>query len=263
VAAWVQDFHQPFTSSSHLEGIHAGIVWRLLIIQADSEERLLIERDLRQAGHSVTIASQGRQGIDLAQRLRPDLILLDLSLPDLSGTEVCRALKRHDRTTGIGIVILSDKDTEVDRVIGFELGADDYLVKPISRRELLLRIEAILRRTRPVPEERFIEEFGRLRIDREAHRVWVDEHEATLTALEFKLLLALYGRRGRTRSRAALLREVWQTEPDSPTRTVDQHVKRLRERLGPAGAYIETVRREGYRFVATPDGSDAPGSPDS
>jgi two-component system, OmpR family, phosphate regulon response regulator PhoB len=232
-------------------------VRRLLVIQADTEERQLIERDLRQAGHSVTLAPGGQQGIELARRLRPDLILLDLCLPDMSGTEVCKALKRHDRTLHISLVIISDKDTEVDRVIGFELGADDYLVKPISRRELLLRIEAILRRTRPMSEEREIEEFGRLKIDREAHRVWIDEQEATLTALEFKLLLALYGRKGRTRSRAALLREVWQQEPESPTRTVDQHVKRLRERLGPAGTYIETVRREGYRFVSTPDGSDA------
>jgi two-component system, OmpR family, phosphate regulon response regulator PhoB len=235
-------------------------VRRLLVIQADTEHRRLIEHDLRQAGYSVTAVPEGRQAIELARRLRPDLILRDLSLPDLSGTEVCKALKRHDRTMNIGLVIISDQDTEVDRVIGFELGADDYLVRPVSRRELLLRIDAILRRTRPVPQEKPVEEFGRLRIDREAHRVWIDACEATLTALEFKLLLALYGRRGRTRSRSALLHEVWQTETDSPTRAVDQHVKRLRERLGPAGAYIETVRREGYRFAATPEGSDGSGS---
>ncbi len=234
-------------------------VRRLLLIQADNEERQLLELDLRQAGHAVMMAAKGVEGVELAQRHRPDLVLLDAAVPGTSSAEVCRALKRSDRTQDIGVVIVSNQDTEMDRVIGFELGADDYVAKPVSRREIVLRIEAILRRTRPVAEPTPPDQFGLLRINREAHRVWIDAHEVSLTTLEFKLLLALYDGRGRTRSRAALLREVWQTERESPTRTVDQHIKRLRERLGPASAYIVTVRREGYRFIANPGRGHMPG----
>jgi two-component system phosphate regulon response regulator PhoB len=154
--------------------------------------------------------------------------------------------------------MLTAKGEEVDRIVGFELGADDYVVKPFSVRELLLRIDAIVRRGKAPPEvaEKALE-FGNLRIDREAHRVWVDGTEVELTALEFKLLVVLLERKNRVQSRSSLLSNVWGIEADVTTRTVDTHVKRLREKLGSAGMYVETVRGVGYRFAESPDGAGA------
>jgi two-component system phosphate regulon response regulator PhoB len=149
--------------------------------------------------------------------------------------------------------MLTAKGEEVDRVVGFELGADDYVTKPFSVRELLLRIQAILKRTRGERELAPELEFGKLRIDREAHRVWVDGGEVELTAMEFKLLVTLYERKNRVQTRSALLDEVWGIEAEIETRTVDTHVKRLREKLGGAGDYIQTVRGVGYRFADSPD----------
>jgi two-component system phosphate regulon response regulator PhoB len=152
--------------------------------------------------------------------------------------------------------MLTARGEEVDRVVGFELGADDYVVKPFSVRELLLRIEAVLRRaSTPASEDVSPIEFGRLRVDRGAHRVWVDGEEVVLTALEMRLLVTLYDRRNRVQSRATLLDDVWGIQADITTRTVDTHVKRLREKLGAAGDYIETVRGVGYRFTEKPGGT--------
>jgi two-component system phosphate regulon response regulator PhoB len=181
--------------------------------------------------------------------------LLDLMLPDIAGTEVCRQLKEAQDTRGIAVVMLTARGEEIDRVVGFELGADDYVVKPFSIRELLLRIQAVLRRGKreETPDHERMVEFGRLKIDRAAHRVWVDTGEIDLTALEFKLLITLYERRNRVQTRSSLLDDVWGIQAEITTRTVDTHVKRLREKLEEARDYIETVRGVGYRFVATPD----------
>jgi two-component system phosphate regulon response regulator PhoB len=148
--------------------------------------------------------------------------------------------------------MLTAKGEEIDRVIGFELGADDYVVKPFSVRELLLRVNAVLRRSAS-DGEGATTQFGMLRVDRGAHRVWVDSDEIELTALEFKLLLTLHDRRNRVQTRDALLSDVWRIDADVTTRTVDTHVKRLREKLGPAGVYVQTVRGVGYRFAERPD----------
>jgi two-component system phosphate regulon response regulator PhoB len=193
---------------------------------------------------------------------RPDLVLLDLMLPDVSGVEICRRLKSNLATKDVPIVMVTAKGDEVDRVVGFELGADDYVVKPYSLRELLLRVEAVLRRTTPTPAGggRGVLVFGKLRVDRDAHRVWVDGEEVTLTALELRLLSTLLERRGRVQSRPALLDDVWGMSGEVTTRTVDTHVKRLREKLGNAGPYIETVRGVGYRFTPAPDHSAATGA---
>jgi two-component system phosphate regulon response regulator PhoB len=145
------------------------------------------------------------------------------------------------------------KGEEIDRVVGFEVGADDYIVKPFSIRELILRIRALLRRVNRVDGEPSLIRFGRLKIDRDAHRAWVDDGEIGLTALEFRLLHALMSRKGRVQTRDALLSDVWGIEADVTTRTVDTHVKRLREKLGDAGEYIETLRGVGYRFKDQPD----------
>lgn len=228
---------------------------KLLVIEDEPDVRNVIEYNLALAGHDVVIAGDGRQGLRLAREVKPDLVLLDLMLPDLSGTEVCRAIKDDHELRGIPVLVVSALGEEIDRVVGFELGADDYVTKPFSVRELVLRVRAILRR-RVVPDSNGgAIEFGRLRIDRDAHRVWVAGAEVNLTALEFKLLLTMYERRDRVQSRSALLDQVWGIESRISTRTVDAHVKRLREKLGGARDYIETVRGIGYRFAGVPPAS--------
>ena len=225
---------------------------KLLVIEDEPDVRNVMEYNLALAGHEVIIAADGRQGLRLARELKPDLVLLDLMLPDLSGTEVCRALKDDQELRGTPVLVVSALGEEIDRVVGFEIGADDYVTKPFSVRELVLRVRAILRRrTNPDASGGTIE-FGRLRIDREAHRVWVGPEEVSLTALEFKLLVTMYERRDRVQSRGSLLDQVWGIESRISTRTVDAHVKRLREKLGAARDYIETVRGIGYRFAGVP-----------
>jgi two-component system phosphate regulon response regulator PhoB len=225
---------------------------RLLVIEDERDLQKVLEFNLRQAGHEVLVAARGREGLQLAREHQPDLVLLDLMLPDLAGTEVCKALKQDPQTREIAVLMLTAKGEEVDRIVGFELGADDYVVKPFSVRELLLRIEAILRRGKGEVTTEQPTEFGCLRIDRGAHRVWVNQSEIELTALEFKLLLNLFERKNRVQSRASLLDDVWGIAADITTRTVDTHVKRLRQKLGAAGDYIETVRGVGYRFADNP-----------
>ena len=225
---------------------------RILIVEDERDLQTVLEYNFRRAGHDVLQALRGEEGLRLARQHRPDLICLDIMLPDVPGTDICRQLKSDPATKAIPVMMLTAKGEEVDRVVGFELGADDYVVKPFSVRELLLRIQAVLRRSAGETEAHPLVEFGRLRVDRDAHRVWVDSAEVHLTALEFKLLLTLHERRDRVQSRDVLLDVVWDVQADVTTRTVDTHVKRLREKLGPAGAYIETVRGVGYRFAAAP-----------
>jgi two-component system phosphate regulon response regulator PhoB len=225
---------------------------RILVIEDEPDIRQVLDYNLRLAGHDVVSAPRGQDGLRLVREQRPDLVLLDLMLPDLPGTEVCRAIKDDTATRSIPVMMLTAKGEEIDRVVGFELGADDYLTKPFSVRELALRIRAILRRNDGKPPESAIVDFGRLRIDREAHRIWVEAIEIELTALEFKLLVTLYDRRNRVQSRGALLDHVWGMDTKISTRTVDAHVKRLREKIGSARDYIETVRGVGYRFAESP-----------
>jgi two-component system, OmpR family, phosphate regulon response regulator PhoB len=174
-------------------------------------------------------------------------------LPGMTGTEVCNALKRDSTTAHIPVVMITARGEEVDRVVGFEIGAEDYIVKPFSVREVLLRVQALLRRSTARVEPEAVIEFGRLKVDKDAHRAWVDAKEIELTALEFKLLVTFYERRNRVQTRATLLDDVWGITADITTRTVDTHVKRLREKLGPVGDSIETVRGVGYRFAHAPD----------
>lgn len=230
----------------------------ILVIEDEPDLREVLGFNLKQAGHFVLSTALGEEGLALASSDRPDLILLDLMLPDLPGTEVCKRLKSDPSTKQIPVVMLTARGEELDRVVGFEIGAEDYIVKPFSVRELLLRLQAILRRSRPAEAEskRYVE-FGLLRMDREAHRVWVGDCEIELTALEFRLLLTLYERRSRVQSRGALLDDVWGIQADITTRTVDTHVKRLREKLAEARNYIETVRGVGYRFCGSPEEATA------
>jgi two-component system phosphate regulon response regulator PhoB len=226
---------------------------KILVIEDEADIQHILEFNLQQGGHKVTLAGRADEGLRLAREKKPDLVLLDLMLPDMSGTEVCRQIKSDPQLKGTQVIILTAKGEEIDRVVGFELGADDYVVKPFSVRELLLRIQAILRRGTNEPEPSDQVEFGKLKIDRGAHRVWSEGQELELTALEFKLLVTLFERKNRVQSRSTLLNDVWGIEADITTRTVDTHVKRLREKLGTSGDYIETVRGVGYRFAESPD----------
>lgn len=228
----------------------------IVVIEDEADLRTLLQFNLEQAGHVVSATGYGQEGLRLAQEQHPDLVLLDLMLPDVAGTQVCRALKSQTKTRTIPVMMVTACGDEIDRVVGFEIGADDYLVKPFSIRELLLRISAILRRQQVMPIPASLEsvvEFGRLRIDRGGYRAWVDDAEITLTALEFRLLVALYERKDRVQTRSSLLNQVWGIEANMTTRTVDTHVKRLREKLEGARDYVETVRGVGYRFVGSPD----------
>jgi two-component system phosphate regulon response regulator PhoB len=227
---------------------------RILIVEDEADIRDVLSFNLKQAGHQVLAAARGQEAIKLFAE-KPALVILDVMLPDMSGVEVCRQLRQTSKSTPI--LMLTARGEEIDRVVGFEVGADDYVVKPFSMRELLLRVSALLRRSGSMPAATpAVIEIGSLRIDREAHRVWVGEQEVELTALEFRLLLTFYERRDRVQSRATLLDDVWGVSPDLATRTVDTHVKRLREKLGPgAGDLIETVRGVGYRFTMSPSTS--------
>lgn len=227
----------------------------VLIIEDEPDLREMLEFNFQQAGFETRSTEFGAQAIDLArQHPRPGVILLDLMLPDMSGKDVCRQLRADEETRDIGIIMVTAKAEEIDRVVGFEVGADDYVVKPFSVRELILRVRSLLRRRNPVagpaspPSERLT--IGPLRVDRAAHRVWVDDAEVMLTALEFRLVNTLLERRGHVQTRERLLEDVWGMDGSITTRTVDTHVKRLREKLGAAAPLVETVRGVGYRFRA-------------
>ncbi len=226
---------------------------RILVIEDEKDIQEVLDYNLRQAGHKTYLAESGQAGLRIAREKHPDVVLLDLMLPDLAGTEVCRTLKQDAQTKDAQIIMLTAKGEEIDRVVGFELGADDYVTKPFSVRELLLRIQAVLRRVTGELETPTVVTFGELKIDRDAHRVWVAGQEVELTALELKLLLTLLDRKNRVQSRADLLSDVWGIDAEVETRTVDTHVKRLREKLGVCADYIETVRGSGYRFLESAD----------
>jgi two-component system phosphate regulon response regulator PhoB len=227
----------------------------VLIVDDEPDIVATVAFNLEREGFRTVSAGRGADALILARsEPRPDLVVLDLMLPDVSGIEVCRRLKQEERTRRIPVLMLTAKADAVDRVVGFELGADDYVVKPFSVRELVLRIKAILRRGEPAESSAGPLRHGRLVLDIEAHRVWVDDTEVHLTALEFRLLGTLVQRRGRVQTREALLDEVWDMSGDITTRTVDTHVRRLRKKLGAASDYIETLRGVGYRFAEPTSG---------
>jgi two-component system phosphate regulon response regulator PhoB len=224
---------------------------RVVLVEDEPDLREILQYNLTQAGHRVQSATTAEAGLRLVRETMPDIVLLDLMLPDRPGTSVCTALRREPRTQGIPIIIVTAKGEEVDRIVGLELGADDYLVKPFSVRELVLRMNAVLRRGE-AKEPSYVE-VAELRIDRDAHRVEVGGSEIPMTPLEFKLLHTLVSRRERVQTRSTLLGDVWELDPGVSSRTVDTHVKRLRDKLGTAGRFIQTVRGVGYRFSERAD----------
>jgi two-component system phosphate regulon response regulator PhoB len=222
---------------------------RVLIVDDEADIVALVTFHLARAGYRVSTASNGRDALAAARQERPALIVLDLMLPGVSGYEVLEQLRASEVTRDIAVLMLTARREEPDRIRGLSLGADDYLTKPFSPQELVLRVGAILRRVNAPPmASADVVAAGPLQIHRAEHRVTVDGREVELTPTEYKLLLLLAERRGRVQDRAQLLERVWEAAPDIQTRTVDMHVQRLRAKLGPAGELIETVRGFGYRM---------------
>ena len=221
------------------------------ILVADDEPDVLhlVAINLKNAGFNVIKAGDGLSALTKARETHPALIVLDLMLPEMSGLEVCRVLKKEPMTAQIPIIMLTAKSEEVDRIVGLELGADDYLTKPFSPRELVLRVKSVLRRASGAAEAGDHLALGEIRIDRARYEVTVAGRAVDFTATEFKLLTVLIERRGRVQSRDTLLNDVWGYESAIDTRTVDTHVRRLREKLGKAADCIETVRGFGYRIA--------------
>lgn len=221
---------------------------RILIVEDDEDILNLLDWHLKAADFLVLTANNGRDGLTVAGAEHPDLIILDLMLPGMDGLAVCKALRKRDDTAGIPIVMLTARGEEADRIVGLELGADDYVIKPFSPRELILRIQAVLRRSRASDTPPSVIVIGELSIDPEGHRVWVEGRELALTATEFKLLLVLAENRGRVLNRDTLLDRVWGYQFDGYARTVDTHIRRLRQKLGSCADLVETIRGVGYRF---------------
>lgn len=222
---------------------------RILVVDDEPDITALVAYHLARAGYRVSTAGSGPDALKAARDERPDIVVLDLMLPGVSGYDVLQELRAREETRDVGVILLTARREEPDRIRGLSLGADDYLTKPFSPQELTLRVGALLRRlAAPAVTAGSAVVVGDLSIDRSAHRVQVDGAELQLTATEYRLLDLLVERRGRVQSRERLLQDVWQHQPDMQTRTVDMHVQRLRAKLGDHAGLIETVRGFGYRF---------------
>ncbi|MBM4193376.1 MAG: response regulator transcription factor [Gemmatimonadetes bacterium] len=222
---------------------------RILVVDDEPDIVALVVYHLAKAGYRVSSAANGADAVAVAKRERPALVVLDLMLPGMSGFDVLREIRADAGTREMAVIMLTARKDEPDRIQGLSLGADDYLTKPFSPQELILRVQAVLRRTGSTPAARDVVQVGSITIDRAAHRVAVGDESIDLTATEYKLLVILAERVGRVQARPHLLGMVWEAAPDIQTRTVDMHVQRLRTKLGPAGDLIETVRGFGYRLT--------------
>jgi two-component system, OmpR family, phosphate regulon response regulator PhoB len=225
------------------------MTYTVLIIEDEQDILNLIVHHLQKAGYKTATARDGLSGLDKARDLLPALVVLDLMLPGMEGTEICKRLKADPKTAHLPILMLTAKAEEVDRILGLELGADDYVTKPFSPRELSLRVKKLIERTGSQRAPVEVLKVGDLVLDLAKHAVTIKGKAVELTATEFKLLATLIERRGRVQTRDTLLTDVWGYEGDVDTRTVDTHMRRLREKLGKAGDLLETVRGVGYRLA--------------
>ncbi|MEI6093478.1 MAG: response regulator transcription factor [bacterium] len=219
---------------------------KILIVEDDPNISKLVEYNLNKAGFKTTVVSTGEDAIATINREKFSLIVLDIMLPGVDGLEICKKVKNNPKMSSTKIMMLTAKGEEIDKILGFELGADDYVVKPFSPRELVLRVKAILRRNET--QEKTLE-FKDIKIDINNHMVQISDKKINLTAMEFKLLVVLMRNKGNVQTRDYLLEEVWDTSSDVTTRTIDTHIKRLRQKIGKYGENIETVRSVGYRFI--------------
>ena len=225
---------------------------KILVVDDEPDALEVLGYKLREAGYAPVFAKDGQRALAAVRDERPALVVLDLMLPEVDGLEICKILRRDPATAFIPILMLTARAAEMDRIVGLELGDDDYVTKPFSPRELVLRIKKLLARTRPADDPAAHLRLGDLDLDASRHVVQIKGKPLTLTATEFKLLDLLARRRGRVQSRERLLQDVWGYENPIDTRTVDTHMRRLREKLGPVAHYLETVRGVGYRFIANP-----------
>jgi two-component system phosphate regulon response regulator PhoB len=221
---------------------------KILVVEDDDDIAQLLAITMKKAGFEVAVTDNGYEALNLIRRNPPDLLILDLMIPGIDGLEVCKAMKRDPRTAAVPVLIVTARGEEIDRIIGLELGADDYVVKPFSPRELLLRVRAILRRAGYEYQPAAIFKKSGLEIDFEGHRVNLEGQEITLTATEFKLLSELANNQGKVLNREQLLDRVWGYHFEGYARTVDTHIRRLRQKLLTCADWIETVRGVGYRF---------------
>ena len=221
---------------------------KIYIVEDEPDIRETLKYNFSNEGFKVSTAPDGEEALSNIKKILPDVLILDLMLPGVSGLDVCKSIRADDDIKDISIIMLTAKGEEIDRVIGFELGADDYVTKPFSVRELILRVKVLLKKQRESLVENKLVTFGPIRIDLDAHELKINDKEIVLTALEFKLLQHLVKRKGRVQTREQLLGDVWGYSAEVTTRTVDTHIKRLREKLGNTSDYIQTIRGVGYRF---------------
>tara|TARA_B100000886_G_scaffold62360_1_gene38663 strand:- start:896 stop:1582 length:687 start_codon:yes stop_codon:yes gene_type:complete len=221
---------------------------KVFIVEDEPDLRDTLKYNFENEGFLVESFANGESFIDFIEKKKPNLVVLDLMLPGLSGLDVCRELRSKDKYDDISVIMLTAKSEEIDRIVGFELGADDYVTKPFSVRELILRVKVLLKKRADNPSNEQILEFGPISMNLEAHDVSINGESILLTALEFKLLKHLLKRKGRVQTRDQLLGDVWGYSAEVTTRTVDTHIKRLREKLGKPGDFIQTIRGVGYKF---------------
>lgn len=221
---------------------------RILIVEDDKHISKLIKFNLEKANYECTVSATGEKALEVLNDQPIDLIILDIMLPGMDGFSACRAIKEKEKLRNIPIIMLTAKGEEVDRIVGLELGAEDYIVKPFSPRELELRVKAILKRRKIEETKKDILAAGDIIVDIPKHKVTVKGRSIGLTQMEFKLLVTLMERRSRVQTRERLLSDVWDMDTGVDTRTIDTHVKRLREKLGKSGSLIETIRGLGYKF---------------
>lgn len=223
---------------------------RIFVVEDEPDIAEVLHYNLEKEGYEVEVAHRGDTALETIRRHRPDLLILDLMLPGIDGLELTRALKREGSTSRIPILMLTAKGDEVDRIVGFELGADDYIAKPFSPREVVLRVKAVLRRLQGEPTDGEVLTLGAIELDVAGHRLRIAGEEVSLTATELRLLKVLMERVGRVQTRARLLSDVWDYAEDVDSRTVDTHIRRLRRKLGPEAERVETVIGVGYRLRA-------------
>ena len=221
---------------------------RIFIVEDEPDLRDTLSFNFENEGFNVSSFPDGEKCLTSIKKNKPDLIILDLMLPGINGLDVCREIRSEEENNDVSIIMLTAKGEEIDRIVGFELGADDYVTKPFSVRELILRVKVLLKKSSDNQSAEKILEYGPIKMNLDAHSVLVDDIDVVLTALEFKLLKHLLNRRGRVQTRDQLLGDVWGYSSEVTTRTVDTHIKRLREKLGSTGDLIQTIRGVGYRF---------------
>lgn len=221
---------------------------KVLVVEDEADIAKLVKYNVEKAGFFCVTSESGELALEILDKQSVDIVILDIMLPGIDGLETCKRIRANKRTSSVPILMLTAKGEEIDRILGFELGASDYMVKPFSPRELVLRIKAILKREQKTEDDKDILSFDNLLVDISRHKVTVSDKEIKLTQLEFNLLVTFLKRRGRVQSRDNLLEDVWGIAADVTTRTIDTHVKRLRSKLGEVGKNIETVRGIGYKF---------------